>query len=247
MKALIIDDEKNSSELTLNLLRNYCPQIQVLSVASSVEEGYGAIIQFKPELVFLDIQMQDGTGFDLLNRFVVIDFKIVFITAYESFALNAFRRSAIDYLLKPISPPDIIQAVDKALQLHIPKDWNGQLKTLLDNIAEPSRHKQKIVLKTLERIYSLHLDEIIRFRSEGSYTEVFLKDRKKIVVSRLLKEFDELLSNSGFLRVHQSHLINIDYIFCFEKSENLIFMKDESQVPVSVRKKENLLSLLNSL
>jgi len=247
MKAIIIDDEKNCLELTLNLLQQYCPQVQVISVATSVEEGYAAITKVKPELVFLDVQMQDGTGFDLLNCFVSVDFKIIFTTAHHEFALDAFKRSAIDYLLKPLSPPDIIQAVSKAEKFLLADDWNTQIKTLLGNVSQPLRQRQKIVLKTFERIYSLHLHEIIRLHSEGSYTEVYLKDGKKIVVSRLLKEFDELLSKDGFIRVHQSHLINEDFIFCFEKSENSITMKDNSVVPVSVRKKEQLLSLLNSI
>lgn len=247
MKVVIIDDEENSSALTLKLLKDYCPKVQVLSVASSVEEGYNAVLQLKPDLIFLDVEMRDGTGFDLLNRLTVIDFKVVFITAHQEFAVDAFRRSAIDYLLKPLSPPDIIGAVAKAEQVFLNSEWQAQLKTLLANVSEPLHQRQKIVLKTMERIYSLHLYNIVRFQAVGSYTEVYLKDGRKIVVSRLLKEFDELLSANGFLRVHQSHLINVDFIFCYEKAESLITMKDDSIVPVSVRKKETLFSLLNAI
>jgi two-component system LytT family response regulator len=245
MKAIIIDDEKNGSELTATILKDYCKKVQIIAIASSVEEGYHSITGLDPDLVFLDIQMQDGTGFDLLNKFSSINFKIIFITAHEEFAVKAFKRSAVDYLLKPISPPDIITAVNKAEQALINSESNNQLKTLLANVSEPLQQKQKIVLKTIDRIYSLHLQEIIRFHSEGSYTEVFLKDGKRIVVSRQLKDFDELLSNNGFLRVHQSHLINTDFIYYFEKTESVIFMKDDSVVPVSVRKKEQLMNLLN--
>lgn len=246
MKAIIIDDETSGAELTATILKDYCKKVQIIAIASSVEEGYRSIIGFQPDLVFLDVRMQDGTGFDLLNKFPSINFKIIFITAHEEFAVNAFKRSAVDYLLKPISPPDIINAVSKAEQGFVNSESNNQLKTLLANVSEPSQQRQKIVLKTLDRIYSLHLREIIRFHSEGSYTEVFLKDGKKIVVSRQLKEFDELLSMNGFLRVHQSHLINTDFIYCFEKSESVIIMKDNSVVPVSVRKKDQLMDLLNS-
>lgn len=247
MKAIVIDDEKSCTELISTILKEYCPKVAISAIASSVKEGFEAITRIEPDIVFLDVQMQDGTGFDLLNRFSSINFKIIFITAYQEFALDAFKRSAVDYLLKPVSPTDIINAVNKTEHALINSGWNTQLKTLLSNISEPSSQRQKIVLKTMDRIYSLHLHEIIRFHSEGSYTEVFLKDGKKIVVSRLLKEFDELLSNSGFLRVHQSHLINVDFIYCFEKPESLITMKDDSVVPVSVRKRETLLSLLNSI
>lgn len=247
MRVLIIDDEKNSSELTSNLLRNYCPQVQILGIASSVHEGFEAVMKLQPDLIFLDIQMQDGTGFDMLNRFTQIDFKIIFITAYQQYAIDALRRSAIDYLLKPLSPPDLVNAVARAEQLHHTGELKVQLRTLLENISEPKLVKQKLILKTMDRIFSLNVNEIVRFHSEGSYTEVFTRDGKKIVVSRLIKEFDEMLSSCGFLRVHQSHLINIDYIFCFEKTESQLILKDESVIPVSVRKRDDLLSLLNSL
>jgi two-component system LytT family response regulator len=127
------------------------------------------------------------------------------------------------------------------------EEWNTQLKTLMETISEPVKQRDKIVLRTMERIYSLHTSEIIRFQSEGSYTEVYLKDGRKVVVSKLIKEFDELLSASGFLRVHQSHLINTEFIYFYDRSKNLLTMKDNSAVPVSTRKKESVIHLLNSI
>lgn len=170
----------------------------------------------------------------------------LFPNQHHEFAINAFKQSAIDYILKPISSLDIITALNKAAQLLLVKDWDTRLKTLLENISEPVQQKQKIVLKTMERIYTVYLDEIIRLQAQGSYTEVYLKDKKKIVVSRQLKEFDELLSDAGFVRIHQSHLVNIQFIFCFEKAKNCVTMRDQSVIPVSLRKKESLLSILNS-
>ena len=246
MKVIIIDDEQNGRKLILNILERYSPGVNVAASASSVEEGHAAILEHKPDLIFLDVQMRDGTGFDLLNRFKAIDFKIIFVTAHHEFAINAFKQSAIDYILKPISSPDIINALNKAEQLMLAKDWDTRLKTLLENISEPTLQKQKIVLRTMERIYTVYSDEIIRLLAQGSYTEVYLKDRKRIVVSRQLKEFDELLSGKGFIRVHQSHLVNISFIFCFEKAENCLTMRDDSVIPVSLRKKESLLSILNA-
>lgn len=247
MRAILIDDEKSNLELTFNLLKLYCKQVEVVATAGSVEEGYMSIIQHQPDLIFLDVQMQDGTGFDLLNRFSTIPFKIVFITAHQDFALAALKRSAIDFLLKPLSPPDIIDAVAKAQQLVSENEQVEKIKTLLENIQDGRSQKQKLVLKTMERIYSIPLQDIVRFHSEGSYTEVYLKDGKKIVVSKLIKDFEESLSSNSFLRVHQSHLVNVDYIFSFGKSENIITMKDDSVVPVSIRKKDTLLNLLNSM
>lgn len=245
IKAVVIDDEANGQELTLNLLKLYCPEVEVLGTAGSVQSGYACILEHRPELVFLDIQMRDGSGFDLLDLFPEIDFRIIFVTAYQEFAVQAFKRCALDYLLKPLSPPDLVAAIKKVVSQRHPEELGAQLKTLLSTMREPSVSQRKIVLRTMDRIYSVEVSEIIRFQSEGSYTEVFLKDRKKIVVSRLIKEFDELLSGEGFIRVHQSHLINLHFVFCFEKADNRVIMKDDSQVPVSVRKKEAVLQLLN--
>lgn len=247
MNAIIVDDEINGSELTFNLLTDYCRGVEILRIASSVKEGYEAIKKLSPDLVFLDVEMRDGTGFDLLNLFNTVHFKVIFITAHHEFALDAFKRSAIDYLLKPLTPQDLVNAITKAERTILNEGWNIQLKTLLENVSLPQKQRQKIVLKTMERIYSLHLSEIIRFHSEGSYTEVYLRDGKRIVVSKLIKEFDELLSGNGFVRVHQSHLINSDFIFFYERSENLLTMKDSSVVPVAIRKKDTLITLLNSI
>jgi two-component system LytT family response regulator len=138
-----------------------------------------------------------------------------------------------------------VEAVNKAQQQLSTTEQNEKLQSLLENMHKPE--KQKVILKTMDRIYSVPLQDIVRFHSEGSYTEVYLHGGKKIVVSKLIKDFDEMLSNDNFLRVHQSHLVNIDFIFSFEKAENTITMKDDSIVPVSVRRKDTLLSLLNSL
>lgn len=244
MKLLLVDDESSNLELTANLLINYCPQVNIVGTASSVKEAYKAILQHQPDLVFLDVQLQDGTGFDLLNLFPNISFKVVFVTAHQEFAIQAFKRSAIDYILKPLSPPDVVNAIQKAERYWNEIEWKLQIKALLQNTNDSQG--QKIILKTMERIYSISIDEIIRFQSEGSYTDVFLTGAKRIVVSKQLKDFDELLSQNGFLRVHQSHLVNLHFIFCFEKSENQITMKDNSVVPVSTRKRDHLLEVLNA-
>lgn len=247
IRAVIIDDERNSQELTANLLHLYCKEVEVLATGNSVENGFKVITEHKPELVFLDVEMQDGTGFDLLKLFPQIDFKVIFITAHQAFAIDAFKFSAVDYLLKPLSPPALIAATQKAGQAINSNDLDTRYKTLLENVASPGAARKKIVLKTIDKIYSVNTSEIIRFESEGSYTKVFLNDGKKIMVSRLIKEFDDLLCHAGFARIHQSHLINMDYLFCYEKTENHVVMKDNSQIPVSARKKEHLLNLINSL
>lgn len=247
IKAVIIDDEINNKELISNLLKSYAENVQVVGLANSVDSAYKAINEHHPDLIFLDIQMPDGTGFDLLKKFEKINFKIIFVTAHQEFAIEAFKYSALDYLLKPLSPANLLAAVKKAEETMGEDELNTKLKILLNNIAEPIKNKKKIVLKTMERIYSVDLDDIIRFESDGGYTKVYLTDGKRIMVSKTMKEFDDLLLDAGFLRVHHSHLINMNHLFCFEKTEGHVVMKDDSVVPVSNRKKDQLLELLNML
>jgi two-component system, LytTR family, response regulator len=247
INTLIIDDEANSVELISNLISLSKTEIKVLATANSVETGYTAILEHKPDLIFLDVQMQDGTGFDLLNQLNGIALKVIFITAHEQFAINAFKYSAIDYLLKPISPMDFMSALKKAKETIHNEDLRTQLTALSHNISEPLNQNKKIVLKTLDKIYAVQSGEIIRMESEGSYTTIFLSDGKKVIVSKLIKDFEEILSDNGFMRVHQSHLINMNYLFCYEKSEHMIIMKDDSAVPVATRKKEIVLKHLHAL
>lgn len=247
IKAIIIDDETNNQELIVNLLKSYCENVEVTTTAKSVETGYKAIMEHKPDLVFLDIEMPDGTGFDLLKMFGKIDFKVIFVTAHQEFAIEAFKYSALDYLLKPLSPAHLITAVKKVEDLISNEDLNLKYQTLISNISEPVKKNRKIALKTMERIYSVDINDIVRLESDGNYTKVYLQDGKRIMVSRIMKEFDELLSDAGFVRVHHSHIINMNHLFCFEKAESHIVMKDNSIVPVSNRKKEQVLEMINMI
>lgn len=245
IRAVIIDDEINNQELISNLLKSYAENVQVVGMANSVETAYKTINEHNPDLIFLDIQMPDGTGFDLLKKFEKINFKIIFVTAHQEFAIEAFKYSALDYILKPLAPANLLAAVKKMEDTISSEELNLKLKTLLNNIAEPIKNKKKIVLKTMERIYSVDLDDVIRFESDGGYTKVYLVDGKRIMVSKTMKEYDDLLMDAGFLRVHHSHLINMNHLFCFEKAEGHVVMKDDSIVPVSNRKKDHLMELLN--
>ncbi len=247
INVAVIDDEEGSVELTRNLLGLCDVPVQVIGTAYSVESGHQLLLSHAPDLVFLDVEMKDGTGFDLLKRFKTIDFKVIFITAHQEFAIEAFKFSALDYLLKPLSPLDFMAAIKKAEQAISSEELNVKLQALLHNINDQSRSRKKVVLKTSDRIYAIYASDIIRFEADGSYTTVYLNDGKKVVVSRLLKEFDEMLAPMGFARPHQSHLINIEQIFCFAKAESHIVMKDNSIVPVSARKKELVMSLIQAL
>lgn len=244
MKAIIIDDEPANNELMRTLLRTYAPHVELVGEAGSVAEGCREILRLRPDLIFLDVEMEDGTGFDLLRNLRQVPLHVIFITAHQQFAIDAFSFSAIDYLLKPVSPHRLIAAVEKAGQAISSEELLLKMNTLLTHMEAPAGHVKKLVLKTLERVYVVESDEIVRMESSGSYTTVFLADGNKILVSRQLKEFDALLGSCGFVRVHQSHLVNMKHLFYYDKSNDEAVMKDKSRVPVASRKKEELLKLL---
>ena len=245
IKALIIDDEANNREKLRNLIVKNCPDIEIAGEAVGVRSGISAIREKNPELIFLDIRMDDGSGFDLLNRFDTIDFKVVFVTAYEEFALKAFRFSAIDYLLKPVDPDELIEAVKKVSDqlLH---EQNKQLNILTESI-ESGRFK-KIALKDVYNVHLLNISDILHCVSEGNYVRFTVSNQSDILVSKQLKEYEELLTGYGFFRVHRSHLINMVHAKRFEKADGgLVVMSDDSRIPVASRKRERLLEMFERM
>lgn len=244
---MIIDDEQSGREILQSIITQFCPTVKIIGEADGVRTGEELILKQKPNVILLDVNMQDGTGFDLLKKLPVHDFKIIFITAFQEHAIKAFEFSAIDYLLKPVEASRLIDALGKASDIIERSDLELKLSSLLSNINTSPLDQKKIVLKTSERIYAVEIKEIIRCESDGSYTKFYLSDGKKILVSRQLKEFDDLLNGNPFIRVHQSHLININYFDYFEKSEDMVFMKDKTSVPVSTRKKDQLLKLISEI
>jgi two-component system, LytTR family, response regulator len=246
MKTIIIDDEPANNELMRTLLRTYAPQVELVGEAGSVAEGCREILRLRPDLIFLDVEMEDGTGFDLLRNLRQLPLHVIFITAHQQFAIDAFSFSAIDYLLKPVSPMRLVAAVEKAAQAVSSEELLLKMNTLLTHTETPAAPVKKLVLKTLERVYVVESDEIVRMESSGSYTTVFLADGTKILVSRQLLEFDQLLTPLGFMRVHQSHLVNMKHLFYFDKMQCEAVMKDSSHVPVATRKKEQLLQYIEN-
>ncbi|MGL5889791.1 MAG: LytR/AlgR family response regulator transcription factor [Bacteroidia bacterium] len=247
MTAAIIDDEPNNIELLSLIITKFSPQITIVGTALSVEEGFQLITNSKPSLLFLDVEMKDGTGFDLLKLIPNIPVKVIFITAHEQYAVQAFHYSAIDYLLKPVSPSELLGAIRKA-ELQVSNDeLKMQINALLSNVNDADEKNKKIVLKTMDRVYITTSDEIVRMESDGNYTTVHFNDGRKVLVSKLLKDFEITLKNQyNFFRSHQSHIINLDYFFCYEKAESSVVLKDKSVVPLAVRKKDQLFKLLNA-
>lgn len=245
MRAVIIDDETRSRESLEIIVKENCKNVEVVALAESVESGVAAIKQHKPDLLFLDIELQDGTGFDLLEKSSTSDFHVIFTTAFENYALKALKLSAVDYLLKPINSEELVQAVNKAEELSDSDSTNKNFELLLQNLQN-STGKHKIALPTSEGLTFINVSEIIRCQADGSYTHFFFKDRKKILVSKKIKEYEELLSPYNFVRVHHSHLVNLDEVAKYVRGDGgYVVMSDGETVYVSKRKKEDFMAALN--
>lgn len=235
MKAILIDDEAKGRSALKNLLTLLDDSVQVVAEASSVAEGVALIDDSEPELVFLDIQMDDGTGFDVLEQIRYKDFQLIFVTAHDEYALRAFRYSAIDYLTKPVDPDLLQDALLKVRENSEKYDLNLKLEALVQNRSKV----QKLALPSLKGIELVKKEEVVRCESSNNYTVFHLKDKKQIVVTKTLKEFEEMLSPEGFFRIHQSHLVNLDAVVRFLKEDGgYALMEDGTRVEVSRRKKE---------
>lgn len=247
LRAVIIDDIEAIRKKNSAIIKATCPNISIVGQAESVESGIKIIKQLLPDLVFLDVEMPDGTGFDLLQRLKPFNFKVIFITGYEDFAIKAFRFSAIDYLLKPLDSDDLIEAVKKVEESLGKEVFEMKLNNLFTNLERP-KNLQKLILKTADKIYSANIQDVVNCESEKNYTTFNFINSPKLVVSTNLKEYESMLTPFGFFRTHQSHLINMAYFDYFIKSEggNTIVMKNKTTIPLSVRKKEEFLTLLEN-
>ncbi len=246
ISAVVIDDELNARQALKNLLEFYCPEIRLIGEADGVNSGFALISQSNPQLVFLDIRMPDGTGFDLLRRFKKIPFKLIFVTAYDQYALNAIKLSAVDYLLKPVNPKELKYALEKAFsQIETDEQLGQRVEAVEENMKQLPKNK-KIILNTASNMYVLRLDNIVRFESDENYTRVHLSDKQVIMVTRTLKDFDEMLNDSGFCRVHNSHIVNLSYVASLEKGVvGQIVLLDGVKVPISSRRKEYFINRLH--
>ena len=244
IKIAVIDDESKARETIINILKLSNSDFNIIGEAENVKLSVDLIKKKNPDIVLLDINLSDGTGFDLLKKFESIHFKIIFITAHEEYALQAIKFSAIDYILKPIVAGELLAAIEKAVQVIHKEDIELKLNALFANLDKV----KKIVLKTAESIHLVNIKAIIRCEADVNYTHFFLDNGEKLLVSKTLKEFAEMLEPAGFFRAHQSHLVNLDYISRFDKTEGgHLVMSDESIVPVSLRKREFLFELFERM
>tara|TARA_R110002049_G_scaffold10476_13_gene51550 strand:+ start:3610 stop:4359 length:750 start_codon:yes stop_codon:yes gene_type:complete len=246
LKAVIIDDEKHCISRLERLMKPYANLIEVVARCTSVSNAKSAIVLYKPNVIFLDVELQNETGFDLLAQLTNIDFEVVFTTAHNKYAVDAFRYSAMDFLLKPIGESDIKRTLSK-LREHVSlKDMATKIELLFYNLESRNGSPKKITIPTQEGLTVVNSSDIIRCQSDANYTHLYFKDKTKIIASKTLKYFEESLENLGFFRSHQSHLINMGCINKYVKGKGgYVVMNDNSTVEISVRRKEEFLKRLN--
>lgn len=249
MRVIIVDDELTSSQVLEKLIENHLIDIQIVAVCNTAQDAIEQIKLLNPDLVFMDIELPGMTGFDILEKIPNINFEVIFTTAHSQFGIKAIQFSAIDYLLKPINTDELVLAVERARihrELNTPLE---KIKILLENIQLYSNNDpfNRIGLPTSEGIKFVHANDITRCTSSSNYTTIYTQDGKQILVSKTLKEIENVLSSSTFCRVHNSHLVNIHFISKLIKGDvNRIILKDNSEVEVSRRKKDELIKMLSS-
>jgi two-component system LytT family response regulator len=249
IKAIVVDDEQRARESITAILHRVFPEVDLLGEADGVETAYKLIERVKPNVVFLDIKMGDGTGFDLLQRYQRIPFKVVFVTAFDEYAIEAFKFSAFDYLLKPINTNELRETLERLKEsLDQQEDLSVKINAFLANMDTLNTAQKKIVLKTASSIHLVNLVNIVRCEADANYTWVYVKDQPKVLISKPLKHFEDMLDGFGFLRVHQSHLVNLNFISRIDKVDGgTLILSDNTSIPISVRKRNQLFHLLENL
>ncbi len=248
MKTIIVDDIKKNREVLKEMLSDYCPQVDIIGEAENVESARELILGTPPELLLLDVEMPDGTGFDLLNKIDSINFEVVFVTAHDRYALKAIKFCALDYILKPVQLKELIQAIHRAGEKLKERNSSANFSHLLHNIQNKNTGDHRIAIPTQEGFVFIEVSDIIRCEADGSYTQVFLKNKKSIFATRKIKGFEDLLQDYNFFRIHRSHLINMNHIEKYHRGEGgYVTMIDGCSVDVSRRKKDEFLERLNSV
>jgi len=231
-----------------SLLSRYAPEIAIMGEADSVKTGTELLLKTEPQVVFLDIHLGDGSGFDLLeevNKRGKLNSQIVFITAHEQYAIKAFRFSALDFLLKPVDPDELEKVISKIKNVLVKSESVAHIDLLLENIRKKVDNFKRIALSTADGIHLFEISDIIRCESEDNYTKFYIKNNKPVLISKTLKEYEDLLTEHGFERIHQSHLINLSYLKSYIKKDGgYVVMADNSNLPISQRKKERLQELI---
>ncbi|NII25961.1 response regulator transcription factor [Pseudoflavitalea sp. X16] len=244
-KAVIVEDEVMNSDFLRHLLQEFCPNIEVAAAATNLEEAVAAINGQQPQIVFMDIELQTSTGFDVLQQVQYRDFEVIFTTAYDHYAIKAIKFSAIDYLLKPISFEELQEAVNKAIESLQVKEKENKLELLIRNVRRPAGEDFSISLSTSEGVEFVPLSQIIRLEAKGPYTTFFMKSGANLMVCKNLKEYELLLTEYGFFRLHNSYMVNMKEVKKMIKADGgYAVMNDDAMIAISPKKKDEFLSLM---
>jgi two-component system LytT family response regulator len=247
LKAIIVDDEERSRKNLKALVDEFCKNVEILDTVKSVDEGIQAIETHKPDLIFLDIQMQRETGFDLLNKIKKIDFEIIFTTAHAEYAIDAIKFAAIDYLLKPIDLNDLRQAIRRVEKKLVSNDFKEQFEVLLHNFRADNSESYKIAIPSSDGLIFINMKDIIICEAMSNYTKIHMKDGKNHVVAKTLKEYENILANYNFFRVHHSFIINLKEVKKYVRGEGgYVIMNNDASVDVSQRKKDAFLKRIDN-
>lgn len=245
MRCVLIEDEPDNRQNLRLLIGAYCPQLEIVGEAGSVEEGLLLVRQLRPALIFLDVELQDGTGFDLLAGMPGLDAHVIFVTAYTHYAIKAIKFNAIDYLMKPIDIHELCQAVDKATRKTEAAENLLKIRNLISNLGAADNSGKRIALASVDALKMVEVRNIIRLEGENNYTRFYFKNESPMLVSKTIKEYEGLLQDFDFFRAHQSHLVNMAYVASYVKGEGgYLVMTDGAQVTVSRHRKPELIERL---
>ncbi len=248
LKVVIIEDEKHSRETLKSMLEEFCKDVKVIATASSVSEGVKVLSIYSPDVVFLDIELQSGLGFDVLTQIKDPTFEVIFTTAFEKYAIKAIKFSSLDYLLKPIDLSELQDAVEKARDRMDTNVYRQQIDTLMQSLAKENHKQEKICLATTAGMEFIAIEDIVICKADGSYTSFVLKNKNTLMVSKHLKEYENLLGEYQFMRVHNSYVINLNEVKKYVKSDGgYIIMSNDMHVSISPRKKDELMEAMKRL
>jgi len=246
IKSVIIEDETAAREVLKSYLNKYCPAVEVIGEASDCKSAIPLLHDLEPQLVFLDVEMPYGNAFDVLEGCKDLYFETIFVTAFSEYSLRALNQSAAYYLLKPISIEELILAVNKVQQHILNKEIFNRNKILVENLREPQPEKRQVILPTLEGFEVIKMEDILRLQGNGNFTDIYLKDKKKKMVCRFLKYFNEILP-FPFIRVHKSHIINFHYVKSYHKnSGGYVVLEDNTEIEISPSYKDELMQLMKN-
>lgn len=244
IRTIIIEDEQQSAEVLELMLKKFSDVIEVVDVCNTPAKGIESIQKKSPDLVFLDIEMPRMNGFEMLKKVGNIDFEIIFTTAYNKYAINAIKLSALDYLLKPIDKDELAKAIKKCRQSLEQKNMGYKMDVLLKNLAQHNALEKTLTLASVDGVRFVKMKDIIRLEANGRYTKFYLANKEVIVSSRTLGDFEEVLSANEFFRIHETHIINLLYIERFHKGNNYVLLSDKTELPLARRRKDEFLKLI---